>query len=233
MTNSRAIAEFSRLVPVDAIGVDGAAFRMQADVRERVALARRLDLESVADLQMDVSVQRTAIGLVRLNVDFSANVVQSCVVTLEPVEAKVTDRFSLLCEGGQKRGKKSDTEGEVFVDPFGEDPIEPLDDGRIDVGELVVQYLSLSLNPYPRTPGIKSSAMIASLGIEGVGASVEVDIMAAADEVLEDKGPTDDKGAQEDHSGVGQRGTKPFAVLEGWRTGAASCGRGGDGSGAA
>lgn len=171
LTDLRAMPEFSRFVQVDAIGADGAVLALHADAGERAALAQRLGLQSMANLRVDVSLRRTAVGLVRLNVDFSANVVQSCVVTLEPVVKQVADRFSLLCEGEKDRGKKDDAEGEVFVDPFGEDPIEPLDDGRIDVGELVAQHLSLSIDPYPRSAGIEFGTVMEGVGKDGADTS--------------------------------------------------------------
>ena len=192
MTDLRAMPEFSRLVQVDAIGADGASLQLRADGKECAALARRLDLQDMTELQVDVSLRRTAVGLVRLNVDFSANVVQSCVVTLEPVAARVVDQFSLLCEGEQKRGKLDRAEGEVFVDPFGEDPVEPLDEGRIDLGELVAQHLSLSLDPYPRAPGTETGAALEDTGMDG---------------------------APEDQVNDGADGVRPFAALAQWRSG--------------
>ena len=33
------------------------------------------------------------------------------------------------------------------------EPVEPLDDGMIDIGEAVAQQLSLALDPFPRAPG--------------------------------------------------------------------------------
>ncbi|MDP7546963.1 MAG: DUF177 domain-containing protein [Alphaproteobacteria bacterium] len=224
LTDMPAMPEFSRPVQVDAIGADGAVLEMQADAAERAALAERLGLQSVADLQVVVSLRRTAAGLVRLNVDFSANVVQSCVVTLEPVAAKVADRFSLLCEGEQKREKRSDTEGEVFVDPFGEDPIEPLEDGRIDVGELVAQHLSLSLDPSPRLPGIKTGVVMAGAGIEEAGTHAGADHAGAGMVAGDDGAPEDNAGASPDKA-------SPFAVLERWRSGGRPGGQGDGGSG--
>ena len=218
MTDIRAVPEFSRLVQVDAIGVEGAAVSLQANAEECAALAERLDLQGIADLRAEVSLQRTAVGLVRLNVDFSANVVQSCAVTLEPVAAKVAEHFSILCEGGQKRGKNDEAGGEVFVDPFGEDPIEPLDDGGIDVGELVAQHLSLALDPYPRTPGIEVGVL--REGLEMVGAEM-VNVIAADDGVPE--------GGME----AGRDRESPFAVLESWRSGGKRDGGDGGGSNAA
>jgi hypothetical protein len=35
-----------------------------------------------------------------------------------------------------------------------EDP-EPLVDGKVDVGELASQYLSLAIDPYPHAPGVE------------------------------------------------------------------------------
>ncbi|MBT3532770.1 MAG: DUF177 domain-containing protein [Rhodospirillaceae bacterium] len=158
--------EFSRLVQVDVIDEDGTTIVLRAEDDECAALARRLDLQGLSKLRAKVNLRRTAAGHVRLNVDFSANVVQSCVVSLEAAKGVVSDRFSVLCEGEQKRGKGQDAEGEVFVDPFGDDPVEPLDDGRFDVGELVAQNLSLSLDPYPRAPGMDGQALIAEVGAE-------------------------------------------------------------------
>ena len=213
LTELRVGPEFSRLVQVDAIRADSASSKLQADAGERAALAWRLGLLGIADLRADVSLRRTAIGLVRLNVDYLANVIQSCVVTLEPVAAKVADHFSLLCEGEKKHGEKDDAVGDIFVDPFGEDPIEPLDDGRIDVGELVVQHLSLALDPYPRMAGIGLAAAMTHAGIDGSG------VAAGRDDTEEEAADT------------GPDGVSPFAELEYWRSGGQD--EGGTGSGGA
>ena len=41
---------------------------------------------------------------------------------------------------------------DVFVDPEGEDPPEPLA-SEIDLGEVAAEELALNLNPYPRKEG--------------------------------------------------------------------------------
>jgi uncharacterized metal-binding protein YceD (DUF177 family) len=41
---------------------------------------------------------------------------------------------------------------EIVLDGDAE-PVEPLDDGMIDIGEAVAQQLSLALDPFPRAPG--------------------------------------------------------------------------------
>jgi hypothetical protein len=222
LTELRVGPEFSRLVQVDAIGADGASSKLRADAGERAALARRLGLPGMTDLRADVSLRRTAIGLVRLNVDYSANVVQLCVVTLEPVAAKVADHFSLLCEGEKKHGKKDDAVGDVFVDPFGEDPIEILNDGRIDIGELVVQHLSLALDPYPRMAGMGLAAAMTRAGVDG-SAVMGSGVATGRDDTEEEAADT------------GPDGVSSFAALEHWRSRGRSGGQdeGGAGSGGA
>ena len=165
LTDQRAVPEFSRPVQVAAVDADGMALSLNANGAECTALAERLDLQSLSDLRAELSCRRTAEGLIRLNVQFSANVIQSCVVSLDPVIGQIVDRFSVLCEGeGARRPEQTagaDVDGEFFLDLFGDDPLEPLADGKIDVGELVTQHLSLALNPYPRVLGMEGKVDIA------------------------------------------------------------------------
>jgi uncharacterized metal-binding protein YceD (DUF177 family) len=142
--------EFSRFVCIRDVDADGWRLTVRAGDGEREAVAKRLDLLAVKDLSATVHSSSGKSGTVRLNVDFSADVVQSCVVSLEPVSAHVSDTFSVLCGETVPEGQT-----EVFVDPEGDDPGGPLVDGQIDLGELITQYLSLALEPFPRAAGVE------------------------------------------------------------------------------
>jgi uncharacterized metal-binding protein YceD (DUF177 family) len=84
--------------------------------------------------------------LFRVTGSFEAEVVQSCVVTLDPVPARLVESFSALFgEGGPGMA--------ALVDAEEEDEPEPIEGGAIDLGETVAQHLSLALDPYPRKPG--------------------------------------------------------------------------------
>ena len=76
-----------------------------------------------------------------------ADVVQTCVVTQEPVPARVEGEFDRLFS----REVPAEAEGEVEIDPEAELP-EPLADNRLDLGEILAEELSLALDPYPRSP---------------------------------------------------------------------------------
>ena len=41
-----------------------------------------------------------------------------------------------------------------MVEVGGEDPPDPIVDGKIDLGALAAEFLALGLDPYPRKPGV-------------------------------------------------------------------------------
>ena len=140
--------EFSR--PVDASRLrpgEEDRWEITADAAEREALARRFGLLRLDRLAATVRLRRLAGGLLRLSAELSADVVQACVVTLEPVASQVADSFSLLYGRPQNEASEVVLSGEAEL-------VEPLDGGAIDIGEATAQQLSLALDPYPRAPGV-------------------------------------------------------------------------------
>lgn len=140
--------EFSRLVAAEKIGRDGLVLELKADADERAALARRFGLEALDNFEGRARLVALGNGQIRLEVTFDADVLQSCVITLEPVASHISDRFEIvyapITEGENER--------EVFVDVTSEEPPEPLLEGRIDIGEMMAQHLAMLIDPYPRLP---------------------------------------------------------------------------------
>jgi len=97
--------------------------------------------------------------MVRVAGELEADVVQTCVVTLEPVPARVTEQFGALFA---PEAMVPDPEDEIEIDPniAEEDIPEPMTNGRIDIGELTAQHLSLALDPYPHAEGIEFTGLI-------------------------------------------------------------------------
>ena len=136
--------EFSRPVPLDQIGERERVMKIAASEEERQALSRRFGLLSLDRLEASVRLRRSGI-FYQLKADWQADVVQTCVVTLEPVA-------SHLAEPLAERYGPSDRETELDLDPEADAP-EPIEDGVIDVGEAVAQALSLAIDPHPRKSG--------------------------------------------------------------------------------
>ena len=141
------MSEFSRPVAIDRLPPGATVREIAAEPAERAALARRLGLLSLDRLEARVTLEPLAGGLVRVDSLLTADVVQECVVSLEPVAVRVEDRASLLY------GEDGDGAQEVVLSGEAE-PVEPAVGGTIDIGEAAAQQLSLALDPFPRAPGV-------------------------------------------------------------------------------
>jgi uncharacterized metal-binding protein YceD (DUF177 family) len=142
--------EFPRPINVEAMAGHGTARDIAASPDECQALAERFRLLAIDRLNASVRVRRLESGrLVRVSGHLTADVVQSCVVTLEPVPAHIEQPFAALFTDDPAL---LDDGGEVVIDPLAdeEDLPEPIVGGMIDIGELTAQHLSLALDPYPR-----------------------------------------------------------------------------------
>ena len=147
--------EFSRLVPVDRLGEAEITEEISAEPGERAALARRFGLLSLDRLSATLRLERAgARNLVRIAGRLAAEVTQTCVVTLEPVSARLEEDFTLLYDL-EAAAAQGEAEGarEVVVEPEAEEPPEPVGPHGIDLGEAVAQQLAIALDPYPRAPG--------------------------------------------------------------------------------
>jgi uncharacterized metal-binding protein YceD (DUF177 family) len=133
--------EFSRPIDVARLGAAEVRYDIAATEAERTALARRFDLLSLDRLEAQVTLRRVARGMVRMNAALSADLVQTDVVTLDPVPGRIEDDFTLLFAAEASDAGALDPEAEL---------VEPLAGGRIDIAEAVVQQLSLAIDPYPR-----------------------------------------------------------------------------------
>ncbi len=142
---STVLPEFSRRIELARLGAHEAAYPISAEAAEREALARRFDLLSLDRLEAEIHLRRAGGGMVRLSGRLGADVVQACVISLEPVASAIEQDFAMLY-GPAQPGKS------VMVD-LETEVAEPFDGDAIDIGEAVAQQLALALDPYPRAPG--------------------------------------------------------------------------------
>lgn len=122
----------------------------QADVLAR--LAARLDLPAIHSLKARYRLSRRG-RRIRAEGTFEARVVRTCVVTLEDFETDVTDTIEAVFEEAPDLRRHTAGRIEVEVALEAEDPPEPIEDGRIDLGRLTEEFLTLALDPHPRKPG--------------------------------------------------------------------------------
>ncbi|MDO8840197.1 MAG: DUF177 domain-containing protein [Parvibaculum sp.] len=133
----------------------GTVLKFDADAATCAALARRFNILELQYLRGTASVRPFRKHGLTLDCRFEAVLVQSCVVTLDPVVQKVEESFTrrwlpehLIEPAGAADGR------EILIEAEGDDAPDPMTGGAIDIGEAVAEALALAIDPYPRKPGV-------------------------------------------------------------------------------
>ncbi|WP_376094093.1 DUF177 domain-containing protein [Roseomonas sp. CCTCC AB2023176] len=136
--------ELHRPLRPGLVGPEGRKERIEATAGERAALARRFGLLDLPALSAELAITPAPGGAMRVHGTLRAEVVQECVVTLEPVAARIEEALDwrILPPGEEPSDDLEEGPEEIESEP----------DGSVDLGEAVAQGLSLALDPYPRAP---------------------------------------------------------------------------------
>ncbi len=144
--------EFSRLYRFETLSAEPIRVAIDAEARERQALARRFGLVSLEALAAEAELRRTGDAVTAAG-RLRAKVTQSCVGSGEPVDAEVAEDFRVDFRPLPADSKPDDEielgEGELDVVFY--------EGGAVDLGEAVAQTLLLALDPYPRSPAAEAA----------------------------------------------------------------------------
>lgn len=158
--------EWSEWIDTEKLDEKGAAYTIEADDDARAALARRLSVDGISALSANLSVQPASGGAFEVSGRLSAKIAQTCVVSGDPIETVLdeavegwfADREKML-SFAKARQERDTKKGHVEVEMIDErDDPEEMVNGHIDLGELVAQHLSLTINPYPHKEGVSYDA---------------------------------------------------------------------------
>ncbi len=138
------VPEFSYIVNVQNLPQDGADFEISANEVECAKLAERFNLARLSGLNAKLRLDRRSRGAVRLSGKILAQVTQTCVATLDPVDEDVEIDLDMVFQPGFEDLPPDAPEFDSDRD------IEPLTGDSLDIGEVVAVEMALSLNPYPR-----------------------------------------------------------------------------------
>lgn len=154
------LPEWSHFISAEDVTGRPVTYTISPADDQMASLCARLGVVSVEKLIANVTLQRHPGNMiVHVSGDIDAQVTQACVITAELVKDEIKERFEAwyadqdqavsLAKARRERLSPKDTFEQPIMEES-EDP-EPIIDGQIDLGELVTQYLSLSINPYPRS----------------------------------------------------------------------------------
>jgi hypothetical protein len=143
--------EFSRAVATDRITRNAFCETIRANPGELEAVASRLKIEAMASLNATFELRYVVeTGMFEVEGAAEADLTEKCLVSGEAFSSHVTAPV-------HARFTTDPSLAEVF-DPESlsewDDP-ELIENGSIDIGELAVQYIALTLDPYPVKPGVE------------------------------------------------------------------------------
>jgi len=134
----------------------GAELSVVATPGQRARLAEWADVKSVGSFEANITLKRHPGARFEYRAALSADVVQSCVVTLEPMPA----HLSLEVERSlhlTKLPPNASIEPEELSIGSDEGP-EEIQDLHYDVAAPLLEEFSLAIEPYPRAPGVSFEA---------------------------------------------------------------------------
>ena len=172
-------------IPIDSIG-DGLKLERSATPEELTAVAASLGIPACGPLAARFTIKALPRGRFRLAGSLEADVVQSCVVSLDPVPDHVSETFEVeLCPPDQLtvvEVEEVDLDDAPSILDVADE--EPLAGNAIPVGRIVFETLATGLDPYPRAPGV-------ALEISEAGGPTETDSPFAVLARLTGKPPTE------------------------------------------
>ena len=144
----------------------GAELVLDPGAAERAQIASWLGVEAVERLVGTIRLIRSVSGRYMYHAHLDADVVQACVVTLEPIHSHLSEDFERCFELAAPMKQRHKRERSIVRSPSEEismsdadgDTPERIDSTIIDLAAPLLEELSLSLDPYPRKAGVAFTA---------------------------------------------------------------------------
>ena len=125
-----------------------------ADPAVRHAMAEMGGLREVLSAQASLDVTPKSGGRFHVTGQVRARVGQTCVVTLEDIESDIDEAIDLIFAPPEQVPQMAALVDEAEEsDEDTPDPLEPIENGMIDLGKVATDALYLAVDPYPRKPG--------------------------------------------------------------------------------
>jgi len=147
---------FTRMLAVETVPDTGLDINVSASEAECDVLTEACGLVAVHDFEADFQVRKLDQTRFKITGNLRACVTHTCVVSLEPFEtlvrADVDVDFAPLGQLASSKMTLGGASAAAFLG--GEDPPDPIIDGKIDLGALASEFLILNLDIHPRKPGV-------------------------------------------------------------------------------
>lgn len=147
---------FSHIYDVSDLGQTGADVHIALKADALARLAEWAEVSAVTAFIADIALKKVAPNYFTLDMHWTADIVQACVVTLEPVPAhlsgQLTRELKLLTRARRKKVEEIQL-GEISLELSEDEDREDIDHPHYDLAAPLLEDFLLAIDPYPRKPG--------------------------------------------------------------------------------
>ncbi|MGV3490917.1 MAG: YceD family protein [Devosia sp.] len=138
-------------IRLDSMPSTGRDLDLIVDPEIRNEVADQIGITAVEKLEVKLHAVRFK-GGIRVTGQLWATIVQPSVVSLEPVTQEIVEPIDRIFLPGGEKAYAGPADAEIFVDLEGDDMPDHFEGNEADLTELILETLSLALDPYPRLP---------------------------------------------------------------------------------
>lgn len=151
MQISEPLERFYNLANLSEAGYETA---ITASPDELARLTAWAEVEAVNRFAARVSLKRLSKSRFLYRAELEADIVQACVVTLDPVPARISLDFSRTLELVAKARDAFELTGPLDLAIGDDDVPEEIETTRYDLAGPLLEEFSLAIDPYPHAPGV-------------------------------------------------------------------------------
>ena len=141
----RRVLDVSRLAPGVPVTVE-----LVMSEADRATLAEDFRLPGVQSLVGEALAARRA-GLIEVEGRVRATLTRQCVASLDDMDEVIDEAFAVVFTEHAPEVAEAEAEADL-------DAPEPIEGGRLDLGQVLLEQLVLAMAPHPRKPGAEPPA---------------------------------------------------------------------------
>ena len=139
-------------IPINVAQLPSTGIKINETIKKEICskIASRVAVDVLESLIIKISVCPGNEPILKAHVigEIKATIIQACSVTLEPISSKLRIPVHLTFAEGNNYNQTS----LIDIDPEEETWPELMYGGEFDLGEVLIQLLTVEINPFPRKP---------------------------------------------------------------------------------
>ncbi|MBL6939633.1 MAG: hypothetical protein ISS15_20245 [Alphaproteobacteria bacterium] len=140
------------------LGRNGTEITLEADAEDRARIAAWAEVPAVESFGAKVHLRKHSANRFALDADLVADVVQDCVVTLEPVKSRIERHVHRELHVAHHTRLKPNEVIPLGAGAGDDEVPEEIVSLEYDVAGPLLEEFTLALDPYPRAPGVEFAA---------------------------------------------------------------------------